>query len=149
MVKSLLAQGAGVHVEQVQFFIPHHPEDVRMPADEQIRGIFAEGFPHAPVVAARIAANVGHPHFHAFQGEALVLGPVSAYLMVVYIAVHGPYRRALGQAVGEGEGAYIPGVPDLIRLPQQALGGAVEQAVGIADEGDLFQAGVWVPLPAK
>ena len=149
MMKALLTDGTGIHMQKLKLLIPHHFKDMGVPTDEKIGRVLPDVVPNALIVAARIATYVGDPYVYPFQGEALVLGPVGPHLVVIYIAINSPYGCPLFQAVGKGERAYIAGVPYFIWFAQKSLRGAIQEPVGIAEKGNLFQALVWVPLPAK
>jgi len=61
-----MAACTGIHVKQMQIGIPHHSQDVRMTADEEL-GLTAEQFRLCPpVVIARVSSDVCHIDPNAF-----------------------------------------------------------------------------------
>ena len=97
---AVVASGAGVHVEAVQFGIELNEEDVRMTANEKPRWIAAQFFDHVVVVARWSASYVRHPHANATEGEALVFLERCTGFRIIDVAPYCTQRFPFREFIG-------------------------------------------------
>ena len=102
-----------------------------VPGDEEFR-VHGLDFLHRPrIVAARIAADVGHQHPDALAFEGEELGVDAARQSAVDVAAHGFQRFEGGDPVGQLDRADVARVPEFVDVPEEIHQGFVEGAVGV------------------
>ena len=87
-----MAAGTGVHVKQSEGRIARHLQNVGVAADEQARPQPPDFLPGAPVVVARIPADVRHVDVEALALPNEILREVGAKFRPVNVPVNSPDR---------------------------------------------------------
>ena len=92
------------------------------------------------VVAAGVAADVGHQDAHPFalEGEKFAVG--ASHDTSVDIAIDGPQGFERRDLVGDLRRADVPGVPDFVHVLEECFERLVERAVGVGYESYAFHA---------
>lgn len=68
-MEAVFAGGAGVHVEEIVFFVGYYFEDVGMSADKKIGFMNGDLFVGFRKIVAGITSDVGNKYFDAFAIE--------------------------------------------------------------------------------
>ena len=133
-MEALDAGGTGVEDHHVVVFVVDHFQDVGVAADEDLRAVGFDQAQGAIVVAAGVAADVGHQHAHPVLFEvAHHLGEV-AYVVAVAVAEDADQRLEGGDLRIGGLIAEIPSMPDHVDRCQKIFQLLVEVSVGVGDQ---------------
>lgn len=143
-VEPVLSGGAGIDVQQVVNRVVGDFEDVRVSGDEEFRAQGLDLRYGARVVAARVAADVGHQDPDPFAFEREEIGVYAARKAAVDVARYGPQGLERGDGVGQFERPDVARVPDFIDVLEEFPQRAVEGAVRVGYDADLFHLLVFV-----
>lgn len=102
-----------------------------MPADEKRWWVGKDQWFNAFVVVAGVAANVGDPHFHLFNGKFKVLFEHLAHFLIVDVTINAPQRFEVGQMIERFDVAKIAGVPNLVAPCKKLINFWVDKPVSI------------------
>lgn len=133
----LSAGSARVHVETVQFFVIDDFQNMGMAADEELRCVCVQLFFDGGVVAWGIAADMGHEDLYTFRLPVQFFRVDAPDIRPIYITVYSSQRFEAGEALGEGDGAEIPRVPDLVAGIEMPEDGFVQEMVSVGEQADL------------
>jgi len=137
-VDAVVARSARVEVEQPVDGIVHDAQDVGVARHEDRGASRLDALEDARVVAARVAADVGHQHRGLLAAEEVDERPYAPRRAAVGIAAHGAQGFESGDAVGQLERADVARVPDFIDVGEKSAQRVVEGAVRVRDESDAF-----------
>jgi hypothetical protein len=88
-----------------------------MAGNHQVDVVGAQNGSNTNGISAGIAADVGHPHFYAFDFKLFDLVAASANIAVVDVSGYGSnYRRNLLKAGDDADVAHITCVPNLVAV---------------------------------
>ena len=73
LMKTVFTGGAGVHVEEIVFFVGHYFQDVGMAADKKTGSMSYYLFVGFRKIVSGIASYVGNKYFEAFAFENEIL----------------------------------------------------------------------------
>lgn len=130
-VSAMVAGGSGVDVEALEFGVEHDFEDVGVACDEEFGWVGGELFSDGGGVFAGIAAYVGHEDIDFFAGPAEGFGKFAADAGAVDVAIDTFEGFEGAETVGEGGGAEVAGVPDLVAVGEVDEDAFVEVVVGV------------------
>lgn len=121
-----------IEVQEIaKLLISHHPQDVRVTTDKEIRRIRSDFLRHSTVISARVAADVRHPNIDAFAFEAIVFGMNRTNLAVVDIPIDSTQRLEFGQLMGHFYRTKITGVPNLVAVLEVLIDRRIDVSVGV------------------
>lgn len=115
---AVFTRGPRVHVEALQFFIVHDLQDMRMPADEELRFVRHYFFFGFRVIPGRVAADVADHYFYRFAVEKDLFGIILVDGLIIDIAIHAPYQGKTCPEFFSHTRSEIPGMPYLITWPE-------------------------------
>jgi len=138
LVEAVFARCAGVDVQQVVDRIVHDLEYMGVPRDEEFGVHAADSGQRPRVVAAGVAADVGHQHPHAFAVEDVEVGVDAARERVVDVSGHGPQGLEGCDAVRDLERTDVARVPDFVHVAEELPQRVVERAVRVGDDPYAF-----------
>lgn len=84
----MLADGAWIHVEQIQFFVGHDLKNVRMAANKKFGWILVKQFAHAWCVSPGITANMGDENVYLFAHKSVVFREFQTGFGIINITVN-------------------------------------------------------------
>jgi hypothetical protein len=113
---SIVAAGAGVHVNESERLIAHDFQDVGVAADEQARPQPTDFLPGTPVVIAWIPADVRHVDFDALALPDEIASQVGAEFLPVDVPVNSPDRFERPETIQYVRRPEVSRVPHFITL---------------------------------
>ena len=111
-MEALDAGGTGVEDHHVVVFVVDHFQDVGVAADEELGPVGFDQAQGPVVVAAGIAADVGHQDTHPVLFEEVHHGMVVPDIVAVAVAVNAQKGFEGGNLLGNDPGAEVAGMPD-------------------------------------
>ena len=130
-MKTIGAGSARIDDHHAALMVVHHPEDVGMPAHEDVWMKFVYKSPCPRVIPARIASDMNHQHFHAAAVKKPVVRIVKPDILAVAVAVH-TFQRLEGRNLLRSlQSAEVSGMPYLIHRLQEILQRGIKQTMGI------------------
>jgi hypothetical protein len=128
-----VSTGARIHVKKPEIGVTHHPENMGMAADEQVRPIPSEYFLHVAIVPARIAADVGHVNAQAFALPQHVEWQPGPQIAAVDISIDTTRRFELLQPVEHFDGTEIAGMPQFIAAGEMRQQAFVQESMAVGE----------------
>jgi hypothetical protein len=112
----LIATGARVNVQEIQFSIRHYLEYVGVPTNKQAAGrwICLYYSTHPRVVPTRISANVGHKNRDAGAFKPKIFRKFRPNPRIVYIAIHPAQGLESLKTIHDLDRAKVAGMPQLV-----------------------------------
>jgi hypothetical protein len=135
-VPSVVAAGAWIHVKKLKRGISYYLQDVGVTAYEQARPVTTEFLPRAPVVVARIPADVRHVDRDAIATPNEILGNVSTEFRTVNIPVNGPDWPEGPEPIQNIDRPEVAGVPYLVAFGEMPENGIVQKSVCVGEQPD-------------
>ncbi len=105
-----------VHVEALQFFIVHDLQDMRMPADEELRFVRHYFFFGFGVIPGRVAADMPDQYLYRLTVEHNLFGKIVADGCIIDIAIHTPYQGKTCPEFFSHTRSEIPGMPYFVAV---------------------------------
>ena len=140
---SIVAAGAGIHVNEAERLVAHDFQDVGVAADEQSRPEPPEFLPGTPIIIAGIPTDVRHIDAKALALPNEILGQVGAQFRPVNVPVNSPDRvegSEMIQYVGCPE---VSRVPNLVAFGEVAEDSGIQKAMGVGKQADSHSRSYW------
>ena len=136
-VPALVTTGPGVDIQDFFGLIIHNLQDVGMPADKDVGPMLPDKRPRLGIIVAGRPADMGHQHFQALALPAAVQRTPVQQPPVVAIADDALQRLEGGDLRLRVQSApEVPGMPDLVDIPEELLELRRKHAVRIRYESD-------------
>jgi hypothetical protein len=137
---AFFARRTGIHVQAVDLIVVNDLQDMGMAIDEQLGRISCQLLFNGRVVSGRVAADMGHVHFHVLAFPAQLFRVHAADLITVDIPIH-TFERFKGfQVFRYLQGAEIARMPDLIAGDEVFEYRRVEVTMGVGDQANARHA---------
>ena len=128
---SIVAAGAGIHVNEAERLIAHDLQDVGVTADEEARPQPPKFLSGTRVVIARIPADMGHVDGDALAFPAEIDRQVGAKFRPVNVPVNSPDRLEGSETIQYVRSSEVARVPHLIALGEVMEDSVIQKAVGV------------------
>lgn len=128
---ALVAGSPGVHVKALEPVVIYDLQDMRMPADKKFGRLFLQLLFDSGIITGRITADMGHEYGYSFTVPAQLFGVDAADIIAVDIAIHAFERFDGAELFGNGDGAKVARVPDLVAIGEMRGNGRIEPVVCI------------------
>ena len=112
---------AWIDDHHVALMVVHHPEDVGMPAYEDVRMVPVYESPCPRVITARIATDMNHQHFHTAAVKKQMVRIVETDILAVAVAINAFQRLEGRNLLRSLQPAEVSGMPYLIHRLQEIL----------------------------
>ena len=123
-------------MKQAERRITHYLQNMRMTADEQLGMEAADSLPCAPVVIARIPADVRHVDGDTLAIPDELLGKISTQFRTVNIPVYAPEQPESPEPIENVDSPEVARVPDLIAIGEMPEHGVVQKSVRVGEQSD-------------
>jgi len=113
-MKTMMATGSGIDVEQIVFFIRHNFQNMGVAANVQPGGVVLKDLPDPFVVSPRITSDMGHKNIDFLAFKAQVFRISYSYFFVIDITINGSEGFKSLEPVGQAYISNVAGMPYLI-----------------------------------
>ena len=135
-VPSVVAAGAGIHVNQSERLVTHDFQNVRVAADEQARPQPTDFLPGPTVVIAGIPADMGHVDVEALAYPNEIFRQVIAERSAIDVAVNTTHGFECSEAIQHFARSEIARVPHLVAFGEVTEDSVIQKAVGVGQQPD-------------
>jgi hypothetical protein len=145
-VPSIVAAGAGIHVNESERLVAHHFQDVGVATDEQPRLVPAE-FPRGfPIIIARVPADMRHVGSDALAIPNEILGKLSPKFRTVNVSVHAPDWPERPEPIEHLDGTEVSRMPNLVTFGEVSKNGVVQKSVCVGEQPDSHSPAYAAPI---
>jgi hypothetical protein len=135
-VPSIVAAGAGIHVNESERLVAHDFQDVGVAGDEQTRPQPTDFLPGPTVVVAGIPADVRHVDVEALTLPGEISRQIGAEFRPVNVPVNSPDRPEGSETIRHFGCPEVSRVPHLVAFGKVMEHSVIQKAMGVGKQAD-------------